>query len=144
MLINLINLYLYIECRKCNSNHTNYILNTFKMHYMKFLLKFLIIIYILYIYIFIIFNIVPMKNDMVDVNAFEKIVMEQKCDNFLTNEQKIFWAMFYTIPTFHNPTGSTLSVGKLKISIIYYFVKNLKDLFVYFFFKQKIVNVSLK
>ncbi|XP_043804395.1 2-aminoadipate transaminase-like isoform X2 [Apis laboriosa] len=52
---------------------------------------------------------VPMKNDMVDVNAFEKIVMKQKCDhNFLTNEQKIFWAMFYTIPTFHNPTGSTL------------------------------------
>lgn len=110
---------------------------------MKFLLKFLIIIYILYIYIiyyiyiysinkdiythiyiyislFLIFNIVPMKNDMVDVNAFEKIVMEQKCDhNFLTNEQKIFWAMFYTIPTFHNPTGSTLLVGKLKICIFY-------------------------
>lgn len=58
---------------------------------------------------------VPMKNDMVDVNAFEKIVMEQKCDhNFLTNEQKIFWAMFYTIPTFHNPTGSTLLVGNCK------------------------------
>lgn len=75
-----------------------------------------------------------MKNDMVDVNAFEKIVMEQKYNhNFLTNEQKIFWAMFYTIPTFHNPTGSTLLIGKLKICIFYQFVKNLKDLFIYFF-----------
>lgn len=79
-----------------------------------------------------------MKNDMVDVNAFEKIVMEQKCDNFLTNEQKIFWAMFYTIPTFHNPTGSTLSVGKLKISIIYYFVKILKIFLFTFFLNRKL------
>lgn len=55
-----------------------------------------------------------MKNDMVDLDAFEKIVVEQKCSGqFLTNEQKLFWAMFYTIPTFHNPTGSTLHTGKL-------------------------------
>lgn len=80
-----------------------------------------------------------MKNDMVDVNAFEKIVMKQKCDhNFLINEQKIFWAMFYTIPTFHNPTGSTLLVGKLKICIFYQFVKNLKNLFIYFFLNRKL------
>ncbi|CAK9805156.1 Aromatic-amino-acid aminotransferase 1 [Anthophora plagiata] len=52
---------------------------------------------------------VPMKNDMVDLDAFEKIITEERKDsNPLKNEQKIFWAMFYTIPTFHNPTGSTL------------------------------------
>lgn len=54
---------------------------------------------------------VPMKDDVVDLDAFEKIVAEEKCNlngNFLTNEQKLFWAMFYTIPTFHNPTGTTL------------------------------------
>ncbi|XP_043584178.1 2-aminoadipate transaminase-like [Bombus pyrosoma] len=52
---------------------------------------------------------VPMKNDMVDLDEFEKIIVEEKRNgNFVTNEQKIFWAMFYTIPTFHNPTGSTL------------------------------------
>lgn len=57
-----------------------------------------------------------MKNDMVDLDEFEKIIVEEKRNgNFLTNEQKIFWAMFYTIPTFHNPTGSTLPPGKLQL-----------------------------
>ncbi|KOX72630.1 hypothetical protein WN51_01843 [Melipona quadrifasciata] len=54
---------------------------------------------------------VPMKDDVVDLDAFEKIVAEENCilnGNFLTNEQKLFWAMFYTTPTFHNPTGTTL------------------------------------
>ena len=55
-----------------------------------------------------------MKNDVVDLDAFEKIVAEEKLNgNFLMNEQKLFWAMFYTIPTFHNPTGTTLPPGKL-------------------------------
>lgn len=57
-----------------------------------------------------------MKNDMVDLDEFEKIIVEEKCNgNFLTNEQKIFWVMFYTISTFHNPTGSTLPPGKLQL-----------------------------
>lgn len=56
---------------------------------------------------------VPMKNDTVDVDAFEKIVAEEKKNgDFLLNDEKIFWAMFYTIPTFHNPTGTTLPPGK--------------------------------
>ncbi|XP_076748600.1 2-aminoadipate transaminase isoform X2 [Xylocopa sonorina] len=58
---------------------------------------------------------IPMKNDIVDLNAFEKIVVEEKqSGNFLINEQKIFWAMFYTIPTFHNPTGTTLLPASCK------------------------------
>lgn len=53
-----------------------------------------------------------MKNDVVDLDAFEKIVAEEKAKgSFLLNDQKIFWAMFYTIPIFHNPTGMTLSPG---------------------------------
>ncbi|CAL7944732.1 unnamed protein product [Xylocopa violacea] len=58
---------------------------------------------------------IPMKNDIVDLNAFEKVLAEEKQNgNFLTNEQKIFWAMFYTIPTFHNPTGTTLPPASCK------------------------------
>ncbi|XP_011859584.1 PREDICTED: uncharacterized protein YER152C-like isoform X2 [Vollenhovia emeryi] len=53
---------------------------------------------------------VPMKDDAVDLDALEKIIVEKKTKgNFLLNDQKIFWAMFYTIPIFHNPTGMTLS-----------------------------------
>ncbi|XP_078052519.1 2-aminoadipate transaminase isoform X2 [Augochlora pura] len=52
---------------------------------------------------------VPMKNDVVDLDAFEKIVAKEKSKGeFLLTDEKIFWAMFYTIPTFHNPTGSTM------------------------------------
>ncbi|XP_043256125.1 2-aminoadipate transaminase-like [Colletes gigas] len=52
---------------------------------------------------------VPMKNDNVDLDAFEKIIAEEKKNNnFFLTDEKIFWAMFYTIPTFHNPTGTTL------------------------------------
>ncbi|XP_076249440.1 2-aminoadipate transaminase isoform X2 [Calliopsis andreniformis] len=52
---------------------------------------------------------VPMKDDLVDLDAFERIVEEEKKkSNFLLTEEKLFWAMFYTIPTFHNPTGRTL------------------------------------
>lgn len=63
------------------------------------------------------FHIVPMKNDVVDLEALEKIIIEEKTKgNFLLNDQKIFWAMFYTIPIFHNPTGMTLSPGNLNIA----------------------------
>ncbi|KAM0733398.1 Aromatic-amino-acid aminotransferase 1 [Formica fusca] len=58
---------------------------------------------------------VPMKDDVVDLDAFEKIVAEEKTkSNYFLNDQKIFWAMFYTIPIFHNPTGMTLSPDQCK------------------------------
>ncbi|XP_071580528.1 2-aminoadipate transaminase-like isoform X3 [Temnothorax nylanderi] len=58
---------------------------------------------------------VPMKDDAVDLDALEKIIIEEKTKgNFLLNNQKIFWAMFYTIPIFHNPTGMTLSPDQCK------------------------------
>lgn len=53
-----------------------------------------------------------MKDDIVDLDKFEMIIIQEKAkNNFFLNEQKIFWAMFYTIPIFHNPTGMTLPPG---------------------------------
>jgi len=58
-----------------------------------------------------------MKDNVVDLDVLEKIIIEEKTkNNFLLNDQKIFWAMFYTIPVFHNPTGMTLSPGNLNIA----------------------------
>ncbi|XP_014471263.1 PREDICTED: 2-aminoadipate transaminase-like [Dinoponera quadriceps] len=58
---------------------------------------------------------VPMKDDVVNLDAFEKIVAEERTKgNFFLSDQKIFWAMFYTIPIFHNPTGMTLSADQCK------------------------------
>ncbi|XP_011636897.1 uncharacterized protein LOC105427055 [Pogonomyrmex barbatus] len=58
---------------------------------------------------------VPMKDDTVDLDAFETIIIKEKSKgNFFLNDQKIFWAMFYTIPIFHNPTGMTLSPDQCK------------------------------
>jgi len=55
-----------------------------------------------------------MKDDVVDVDALEKIVAEEKTKgNYFLNDQKIFWAMYYTISIFHNPTGMTLPPGNL-------------------------------
>lgn len=54
-----------------------------------------------------------MKDDCVDLEAMEEIVKNEKnkSTDYLLTKEKIFWAMFYTIPTFHNPTGMTLSEG---------------------------------
>lgn len=57
-----------------------------------------------------------MEDDVVNLDALEKILIEEKTKgNFLLNNQKIFWAMFYTIPIFHNPTGKTLLPGILNM-----------------------------
>ncbi|XP_025263110.1 uncharacterized protein LOC105257846 isoform X2 [Camponotus floridanus] len=58
---------------------------------------------------------VPMKDDVVDVDALEKIVAEEKTKgNYFLNDQKMFWAMYYTISIFHNPTGMTLPPDQCK------------------------------
>lgn len=57
---------------------------------------------------------VPMKDDIVDLDAFEKIVVEQSKGDFYLNDDKIFWAMFYTVPTYHNPTGMVLPPDSCK------------------------------
>ena len=56
---------------------------------------------------------VPIDSKGVDVAAMENIVREEKSKgSWIVTEEKPFWAMFYTIPVFHNPTGITLSKGK--------------------------------
>lgn len=54
-----------------------------------------------------------MKDDVVDLDALEKLVEQEKKSDFALSETKIFWAMFYTMPTFHNPTASSLPPGKI-------------------------------
>lgn len=55
-----------------------------------------------------------MKNGVVDLEAMTKIVASQKGSNkYYLDKEKIFWAMFYTMPTFHNPTGMSLSAGNV-------------------------------
>ncbi|XP_021938949.1 uncharacterized protein LOC110839244 isoform X2 [Zootermopsis nevadensis] len=52
---------------------------------------------------------VPTDSEGVDVAAMEKIVRKEKSRGSWTmTEGKPFWAMFYTIPIFHNPTGVIL------------------------------------
>jgi len=56
---------------------------------------------------------VPIDSKGVDVAAMENIVREEKSKgSWNVTEEKPFWAMFYTIPVFHNPTGITLPKGK--------------------------------
>ncbi|XP_049828353.1 2-aminoadipate transaminase [Schistocerca gregaria] len=55
---------------------------------------------------------VPLNNDGVDTEAFKKIALEEKSKGkWMTDEQRPFWAVLYTIPLFHNPTGITMSEG---------------------------------
>ena len=59
---------------------------------------------------------IPMPHDGVDGDVFED-AMKKEFDRFdIKNrgEKERFWAMFYTIPTYHNPTGSCLSDSKSK------------------------------
>ncbi|XP_063982719.1 uncharacterized protein LOC135165385 [Diachasmimorpha longicaudata] len=56
---------------------------------------------------------IPMEDKTVDLEAFDRIVTEEKGKaNYYLNDQKIFWGVFYTIPTYHNPTGMVLAPDK--------------------------------
>ena len=58
---------------------------------------------------------VPMSPDGtgVDVAEFEEAVKKEYEKRIEPGKGK-FWAMFYTIPTFHNPTGSVMSPEKCR------------------------------
>ena len=56
-------------------------------------------------------KIIPVKinDDGVDIDDLEeKLKMKQ----FEPQSDKMFWGIYYTIPTFHNPTGILFSEGK--------------------------------
>ena len=52
-------------------------------------------------------NIIPVKlnEDGVDLEMLEKLVQEKQ----FKSKNKEFWGMYYTIPTYHNPTGILFS-----------------------------------
>ncbi|KXJ71444.1 hypothetical protein RP20_CCG020540 [Aedes albopictus] len=49
---------------------------------------------------------VPLKADGPDLNILAKLIEQHK---FKPKENKLFWGVYYTIPTFHNPTGILFS-----------------------------------
>lgn len=61
------------------------------------------------------FDVVPvaMESDGVNIDQFEEAVKREysKREATKSNDGK-FWALFYTIPTFQNPSGVVLSPGK--------------------------------
>uniref|UniRef100_A0A1L8E2L7 Putative aromatic amino acid aminotransferase n=1 Tax=Nyssomyia neivai TaxID=330878 RepID=A0A1L8E2L7_9DIPT len=52
---------------------------------------------------------VPFQDDGVNVQELRKLVQQHK---FTPHPNKPFWGLYYAIPTFHNPTGITLSEQK--------------------------------
>lgn len=57
-------------------------------------------------------KVVPVKinDDGVDLKELEQKLKERK----FAAKGKMFWGIYYTIPTFHNPTGILFSEGKQK------------------------------
>lgn len=55
-------------------------------------------------------KVIPVKlnDDGVDINDLESKLQQ----NQFQSKDKMFWAIYYTIPTFHNPTGISFSDGK--------------------------------
>lgn len=58
-------------------------------------------------------TIVPLKlnDDGVDINDLEVKVKDRR----FKSQSKEFWAIYYTIPTYHNPTGILFSPSNYKI-----------------------------
>ncbi|XP_063231477.1 2-aminoadipate transaminase isoform X2 [Bacillus rossius redtenbacheri] len=55
---------------------------------------------------------VPMTEEGVDTQALERIARELRSNKQRhLSDEKLFWAMYYTMPVFHNPTGLTFSTG---------------------------------
>ncbi len=89
------------------------------------------------------FDVVPisMESDGVNVDQFEEAVKREYAKREATKpDGGKFWALFYTIPTFQNPTGVVLSPGKseriIKIARKYDMVTSK------FIFSALIINVS--
>lgn len=76
-------------------------------------------------------KIVPVKlnDDGVDIIDLEEKISTRQ----FQSSDKMFWGIYYTIPTFHNPTGILFSEGKINSNVV--MLKNL-----IYFFKQKLTN----
>jgi DNA-binding transcriptional MocR family regulator len=61
-------------------------------------------------------QIVPVKlnDDGVDIEDLEVKIRTRRFES----STKMFWGIYYTIPTFHNPTGIFFSEGLLKVCFV--------------------------
>lgn len=57
---------------------------------------------------------VPLEDDGIDIEAFEKLIIGLKNNNAYEVPSHGFWSAFYLIPHFHNPTGRSLSLGAIQ------------------------------
>lgn len=56
-----------------------------------------------------------MADNVVNLDALEELAKKEfEQGKFVLGNDKIFWAAYYAIPTFHNPTGMTISSSKNK------------------------------
>lgn len=84
-------------------------------------------------------NIVPVKlnENGVDLDSLEKLLQEKQ----FKSQNKEFWAMYYTIPTYHNPTGILFSPevceGLIKLSRKYDFLITCDDVYNILYYKDK-------
>lgn len=54
-----------------------------------------------------------MVDNAVNLDVLEEAAKKEfENGNYILGNDKIFWAAYYAIPTFHNPTGMTMSAGK--------------------------------
>lgn len=61
-------------------------------------------------------KIIPVKlnNDGVDIDDLERKLKEKR----FQSKDKMFWGAYYTIPTYHNPTGILFSEGKRSRKVV--------------------------
>jgi DNA-binding transcriptional MocR family regulator len=66
-------------------------------------------------------RIVPitLNSDGPDLAELEKTIEEYK---FKPQAGKLFWGLYYTIPTFHNPTGILFSDGKIYFLYVFFVI----------------------
>ena len=60
---------------------------------------------------------VPNDEKGIDLNVLESIATKEKELRTCSLPGKPFWALFYLIPVFHNPTGRVLPSGKLHSTV---------------------------
>lgn len=62
------------------------------------------------------FLLVPLNEDGPDVEELKRLIEENKC----STKDKLFWGLYYTIPTYHNPTGRLFSESEFFLILLSY------------------------
>lgn len=59
-----------------------------------------------------VFQLVPLSEDGPNIAELKRIIQENK----IATKDKLFWGMYYTVPTYHNPTGILFSESEFATS----------------------------